>query len=87
MNIIYSIIIVIISMIIALGQLRKCNEKYGWKYFQDWLHTRVDLMQASAGTGSGGGSHVMCGTDAKTSVVCAYHQVRVDFGAAVISGE
>lgn len=56
---------------LAMGRLQSCEERWGWSYLSSWLRAPKALVT--------GQSTVRCGSDIKTSTLCKYSDVVVDF--------
>ena len=63
---------------LAMGRLQSCEERWGWSYLASWLRAPKALVT--------GQSTVRCGSDIKTSTMCKFSDVVVDFGKASVRG-
>lgn len=69
--------------LLKLGKLQTCDERFGWKYFTDWLEN-IKLFVAGKSENL---SQINCATSLKTNVYCQSLNVVIDFSKATTSGK
>jgi len=82
---------------IYVGQIRPCNDKFGWGYVDNFLATSSNILAvpqppfehvsvAGSDEHQHVGSRINCAVDIKNSLACGFHNVLVDFEKAPIVG-
>jgi hypothetical protein len=65
--------------VIATGQILSCDQRWGWKSFAEWLDTATVAIT--------GKSTMICAKNLKTSTLCQFSNVVMDFSQAVAVGK